>query len=711
MGLLKRFSLMTKLVAISLVTTTILGFGAWLSMNQISVAFNERLIANFEFLADNLGESIAYQFAERYSDTQVLASSESVKLLNAKAIKPELDAFAQKFSFYDLIMIVDKNGKYIASNSKDVSGKPVNVEELSKQNFSSTAWFKACAEGKTSDDPDKNLVGTYFEDMQIDPVLKTAFGEDKVSNGFSAPIKNAKGQFIGVITNRVNDSWVANVINMQLSSLIEKSYRQAQIVLLNNSGEVLYEAAYDAPNGSRDHQLKLNLVKEQYRAAISAVGGNAGAEFMFDKRRGFDNIAGFQNIDSVKWLNDIGWSIIVSDSKTNALIKVTNAMHNFYLVLGMTSFIAIAFSILFSIILSKAFQNITNTLGLNAKEVGDASYKIASHATQLSQAATEQASALQETIAAVDEINAMVEKNAESANRSIEVSGKSREAAEYGRKIVEDMISAINDIDNANQEITDQMDQSNKQLSDITKLVNDIGTKTKVINEIVFQTKLLSFNASVEAARAGEYGKGFSVVAEEVGNLAQMSGNAAKEITALLEESIEKVESIVNDSKSRVQKLTVLAKDRVNSGANTAKECNEALEEILKNVQSVDALVSEIATASKEQSSGIHEISRAVSEMESMTEQNSSVAQGSSVAAEQLKVQSTSLGRIVDELVAHVKGGRRAKLNAPNNVVSLRSKGKKESKVKQEQIVPSAKIPKAVGDDNVPKFNDPGFEE
>jgi methyl-accepting chemotaxis protein len=76
-----------------------------------------------------------------------------------------------------------------------------------------------------------------------------------------------------------------------------------------------------------------------------------------------------------------------------------------------------------------------------------------------------------------------------------------------------------------------QINYSNEQMSEIVKVIQEIETKTKVINDIVFQTKLLSFNASVEAARAGEQGKGFAVVAEEVGNLAQMSGNAAKEIS------------------------------------------------------------------------------------------------------------------------------------------------------------------------------------
>jgi methyl-accepting chemotaxis protein len=89
------------------------------------------------------------------------------------------------------------------------------------------------------------------------------------------------------------------------------------------------------------------------------------------------------------------------------------------------------------------------------------------------------------------------------------------------------------------------MNKSNDEISSIVKVIAEIGDKTKVINDIVFQTKLLSFNASVEAARAGEQGKGFAVVAEEVGNLATMSGKAAEEISSMLGDSMGKVELIV----------------------------------------------------------------------------------------------------------------------------------------------------------------------
>jgi methyl-accepting chemotaxis protein len=117
--------------------------------------------------------------------------------------------------------------------------------------------------------------------------------------------------------------------------------------------------------------------------------------------------------------------------------------------------------------------------------------------------------------------------------------------------------------------------------------IQDISKKTELINDIVFQTKLLSFNASVEAARAGEQGKGFSVVAEEVGNLATMSGNAANEITSMLGASIQKVSKIVENSQNLMSSLIKKSRSKIEMGHQTSVDCSVALEEIVKNVSSL----------------------------------------------------------------------------------------------------------------------------
>ncbi|MBX3033186.1 MAG: methyl-accepting chemotaxis protein [Bdellovibrionaceae bacterium] len=321
---------------------------------------------------------------------------------------------------------------------------------------------------------------------------------------------------------------------------------------------------------------------------------------------------------------------------------------------------ALLLGYLFALSLTRAFQKMTDHLSRTAGEVASASSQIASTSTSLSAGAVQQASAVEETMAAVQEITSMVERNVENADHTTSISQSNEEASERGRQAVEEMVQSITEINRSNDRIMEQIDDSNRQIAEIVNVISEIGNKTKVINDIVFQTKLLSFNASVEAARAGEHGKGFAVVAEEVGNLAQMSGNAAKEISTMLEESMRKVEGIVEDTKSKVGHLIEASRHTVEGGAATAQRCSQILEEIVGSVREARSRVVEIAKASKEQSQGVGQIGTAMSEINVTTQRTSNASEESAAAANQLMGQAESLHAIVNEFVLLVQGGRSA---------------------------------------------------
>jgi methyl-accepting chemotaxis protein len=218
------------------------------------------------------------------------------------------------------------------------------------------------------------------------------------------------------------------------------------------------------------------------------------------------------------------------------------------------------------------------------------------------------------------------------------------------------MVQSIDEIGISNENIMKQVDESNAQISEIVKVIADIGTKTKVINDIVFQTKLLSFNASVEAARAGEHGKGFAVVAEEVGNLAMMSGNAAKEINSMLDESARRVEAIVTETKTKVNHLIAQGKNKIDNGAHTARDCGAVLEQIVLGVESTVQMAKEISSASQEQDQGVREITKAMSQLEQVTQMNAASSQQASTSAEELSSHATSLKSLVHVLLEAVDG-------------------------------------------------------
>jgi methyl-accepting chemotaxis protein len=257
------------------------------------------------------------------------------------------------------------------------------------------------------------------------------------------------------------------------------------------------------------------------------------------------------------------------------------------------------------------------------------------------------------------------------------------------------------------------INRSSEGMAETVKVIEQIDKKTKVINEIVNKTELLSFNASVEAARAGEHGKGFAVVAEEVGNLARMSGAAAEEIAALLEESIRKVNQMVQDTKKNVE-----------TGAEITRECGDVFEEVVKNVTSVSGMATEISSASQEQARGCGEITKAMNQLDQMTQQNAATSEECASAAEELSAQAEALKNAVGHLVATVNGASaQGHAFAASQAPAVRtSVQKKEPASKLPQNVVQLKGPrkeaasssgtglkKASGD--TPRYDSDGFKE
>jgi methyl-accepting chemotaxis protein len=312
--------------------------------------------------------------------------------------------------------------------------------------------------------------------------------------------------------------------------------------------------------------------------------------------------------------------------------------------------------------LSKKLISMSQRLSEGGVLVKTSAGDIAGSSESLSASTSEQAASVQEISASVEELTTMVARNADNAEKSRGKAGSSQDVALRGKGVVNEMINAMHEIDSSNTGIIAAVEDSNKNIAEITQVIADIGAKTQVINDIVFQTKLLSFNASVEAARAGEQGKGFAVVAEEVGNLAQMSGNAAHEISAMLDASIKRVESIIGLTKSQVEGLIQSGKQKVSRGQEVASQCEGILGQIVTEVEEVSGMVSQITTASKEQSLGIQEITKAMSQLDIVTQQNAAASETTATASVELAGQADTLNDLVQELNSMVYGSKTARV-------------------------------------------------
>lgn len=282
--------------------------------------------------------------------------------------------------------------------------------------------------------------------------------------------------------------------------------------------------------------------------------------------------------------------------------------------------------------------------------VEESNQKLVQASAQLSTETSQQASAIQEIVSTLEQISSMTSKSSATAQSSAQEADGSRQAALDGRASVQNLVQSMTEISQNNSVLFEQVSVSNQKIVDIVKMIQEIGEKTKVINDIVFQTKLLSFNASVEAARAGEHGKGFAVVAEEVGKLAQMSGGAAHEISTLLEQSTSRVISIVDSTKASLDSIATEGRAKIERSLEVAAECEEKLSTTVSKIESVSALMVEIASASREQATGVGEINKAMNVLDSSTHTTASTADQAAALAKELEANALDMKNAMRDL-------------------------------------------------------------
>jgi len=202
----------------------------------------------------------------------------------------------------------------------------------------------------------------------------------------------------------------------------------------------------------------------------------------------------------------------------------------------------------------------------------------------------------------------------------------------------------------------EQLHENTEELSKIVTMISEINLRVKSINEIVFQTKLLSFNASVEAARAGASGSGFAVVAEEVRKLAEMSGSVASEITQLVESSQAQVRQIISTTSEKFSELIQENHERLQASAQEMMNIETIFEKIKSEVESAAQLISEISKANHEQGIGVSEIAKAVRLMDDAIQEGASIIQMTAQTAQSLFDQSENLKFTISELTSVVEG-------------------------------------------------------
>lgn len=355
-------------------------------------------------------------------------------------------------------------------------------------------------------------------------------------------------------------------------------------------------------------------------------------------------------------------AIVVTAEETSSSLSNASFIMIIGVIAGFIISILLAFFLIRSIV--RVVVDSVKLLSEGTAQVVSASEQISSASVSLAEGASSQASSVEEVSATIEEATASNNQNADNSREANLLALHSNDAALQGNQQVGDLMIAMEKITDSSQKIA--------------KII-------KTIDEIAFQTNLLALNAAVEAARAGEHGLGFAVVAEEVKNLAERSAGAAKEITGIIEASI----------------------DQVKVGTEVASRTKASFGEILLSIKKTSDLIGEIAISAKEQAEGMNQIATAMGSVDQITQQNASASEETAAAAEELNAQALSMLESVAEIAAlagydvakesmkssNVKRTSTSSLSMPPKRLSMASKKTKPtfsaaSKHRNEDVFP-----------------------
>jgi methyl-accepting chemotaxis protein len=276
--------------------------------------------------------------------------------------------------------------------------------------------------------------------------------------------------------------------------------------------------------------------------------------------------------------------------------------------------------------------------------------------SSLSSSSTEQAAATEEVASALEEVRSMVERNSEGANTANKNASECADKASQLSDLSQDMSGKIEDLGKTITEVNEQLKTGVQKMGDIESMMSHISNQTKIVNDIAFQTKILSFNASVEAARAGDQGKGFAVVAQQVGELAALSSKAAKEISELLKESSQKVSEAMAEWVQQAQEIEQMSTVRISEGLEVTQMTVAEIQNLSDLVNSISGNIMQIAEASKEQSQGVFEINKAIGEISTSTQANATSANNVEQATKLIGDSCDNITNLGDDLKEVIEG-------------------------------------------------------
>lgn len=616
-------SLKRKLLIWFLVIGIVLPLMMMLIPNRmVADSVRNNVLAQYEDLSVEMGRSIDKYLFQRAVDVQAFAKNSLYKIFKNvwyrtgrenNYIIPLFNDYVRVYKTYDLIYLLDPEGKVIAINDQGPSGKDLKTETLFSENFSKSKWFQKVLDKKF--DYKTSVGGTVLIDAHLNKDVQKIYGKESLSLGFAAPFVDNGGNTVAVIYAVAKFEDLENILNRQISSFMETSKKEQtslQFKLINKDSQLLYHATQEDELRIKRFSKLLGEKENPLQESTSLMKGSLltrdgnSKDILFS---GFYKSRGLREYD----FPGLKWMLIASISQEEAMGAIGTAQNISFLFVFGSAIAVILLSLLIARSISSPLSSAVNEMIKSNLTLRSTSSQVSSSSMDLSKGAMDQAASIEETSASLEEMNAMSQNNANSSSNAKEFISNLNQISTKGSREMQSMTKAMDDIWNSAEQTE---------------------TIIHTIDEIAFQTNLLALNAAVEAARAGEAGKGFAVVAEEVRNLAKRSSEAAKETA------------------TQILKSKELAKN----GNEISEKAKLIFDDIQKNTENAVGLMQEITSASKQQSNGVSEINKAVMIIDKITQKNAAASQETAAASSELLQQSYKINEIAEKINCLVYG-------------------------------------------------------
>lgn len=421
-----------------------------------------------------------------------------------------------------------------------------------------------------------------------------------------------------------------------------KTYLKEQVVLktgyyfvIDDDGKMVLHPEIEGKMALDEKDLD---GKKIYKEILTNLNGKIEFRIQNPKTKTIDEMTAiYAYFPLMKWH-------IAANFKTAEIQDGIIKLRNIIITITLSSIIIMAIFITwYAKKISKTIDQLSEKIAVSSKLINDQSRLISDASYKLSESSTTQASAIQETVSTLEQINLTIKSNLETNHKSLLLSKEVENITNDGFMVMQNLNDSVNKTNQKSTKTKEEIQKSYREIETIVELIKTIDEKTKIINDIVFQTKLLSFNASVEAARAGEHGKGFSVVAEEIGKLASMTGLSAVEIQNTLKGTSDKVKSIIDSSVARVNYAFDSINNEIIRSTTISNQGMKAFEDIKENVSKTSAAITNLNAASDEQGNAIGNISVAIQRIDQVTNTTAKLSRESHEYSRQLNEQSSEL--------------------------------------------------------------------